>query len=477
MSGIPPTIVTTAGMQPQSPASLLAQLLALVASTNPGYTANLPGSLIEDVSSTDVGAISECDQARVELFNSLTPYGANAFLLNQLGQIYGVPLGQGSNATVNVVFTGTVGFVIAQGFTVSDGTFQYTIQDGGIVGTGGVSPPLSALATSNGVWPIPANTVNQIVTSVPSSITLSVTNPLAGTPGTGPQTEWDYRSQVLQAGLAASMGMARYLKTLLGNVSGVQTRLIAVRQQTGGGYEVIVGGGDNYEVAYAIFRALFDISSNNLVGSIMVVIGITNANPGVVTTLLNHGYTTGEVITITGIVGMTALNSVPLTITVLTEKTFSVGVDTTGFGAYVSGGVCEPNPRNIVVSITDYPDVYNIPFVSPPAQTVTMVVTWNTTATNFTGAAAVQQLGVPALVNYINSIPVGAPILLYELQEVFSAAISSALPPQFLTRMVFAVSINGVGTAPESGTGIIPGDPESYMLCDPTGSGINVVQG
>ena len=53
-----PITITTAGLQPQSPASLLAQLLAAVAATNPGYTGDLPASFIEDISSTDVGANS-----------------------------------------------------------------------------------------------------------------------------------------------------------------------------------------------------------------------------------------------------------------------------------------------------------------------------------------------------------------------------------------------------------------------------------
>ena len=122
-----PITITPAGLQPQSPASLLAQLLAAVAATNPGYTGDLPASLIEDVSSTDVGAIVLIDQARVELVNSLTPYGANAFVLNQLGAIYGVTPGLASNTSVNVVFTGTVGYVINVGFQVSDGTNTYQI--------------------------------------------------------------------------------------------------------------------------------------------------------------------------------------------------------------------------------------------------------------------------------------------------------------------------------------------------------------
>jgi len=44
-----------------------------------------------------------------------------------------------------------------------------------------------------------------------------------------------------------------------------------------------------------------------------------------------------------------------------------------------------------------------------------------------------------------------------------------------LTRMVFAVSINGVGVAPSTGTGIIAGDPESYFLA--TSASVQITRG
>lgn len=474
MSVAVPLVMTEAGPQPTPPAQLLAQLLALVASTNPGYTANLPGSLIEDISSTDVGALTLIDQARVDLVESLTPLGANAYLLNQLGQIYGVEQGAASNTSVFVQFSGTIGLVIAVGFTVSDGTYQYTVQDGGVIGSGGVSAPLFCLAVQSGSWAVPANTVTQLITSVPTGITLSVTNPNTGTPGGDAQTEESYRSAVLQAGLAASQGMARYLKTLLGNVAGVQARLVSVLQQNPptGGWEIIVGGGDPYEVAYAIDTAIFDIST--LVGSVMSISGITNASPGVVTTVLNHGLTTGELINISGAMPG-AFNGTGITATVLTEKTFSINVNTTSFGAYTGGGVITPNNRNVTVSLIDFPDTYSITFVDPPQQTVAMTVTWNTTATNFVSEAAVAQLGAPALADYVNGLSVGVPINLFELQTVFQAAVASVLPTQLLTRMVFSVSINGIGVSPEAGTGIIAGDPESFFLT--TTTDITILQG
>lgn len=402
-----PVVVNSYGYVPQTPASLQQQLIAAVTAAQPGYTANLPGTLIEDISSTDVFALLICDSALGDLVNSITPYGANPFILTQLGNVYGVQQGVATNTSVYVVFTGSVGFVIPLGFTVSDGTYQYTVQDGTIIPTGGSTGAIYCLATQSGTWAVPASSVTQIVTSVPSGVTLSVTNPSSGTPGTGTaETEEAYRARVLQAGLGTAQGMPNYLRTLLGQVSGVQQRLISIQQQSPG-WKILVGGGDPYQVANAIFTAIFDIST--LVGS-------------------------------------------------------------------------STSARNVTVSINDYPDTYSVVFVgNPPEYGVEIEVTWNTTSTNYVSSAAVAALASPALVQYVNTIPIGQPINLFELQATFQNAVVSLIPTPFLTRMLFTVLINSGGgyvvVNPTSGTGIIASDPESYFFTNPSGTQITITQG
>lgn len=463
-----PIVMGPEGATPAAPADVQATLIAGVAATNPGYTANLPGIMIEDISSTDVFAILQCDSAFVELINSVTPYGANQFILNQLGAVYGVPQGQGSNTSVYVVFSGSIGFPIQKGFVVGDGTYQYVVQDGGIIGSGGTSASLFCLAVQLGSWAIPANTVTSLLTSVPGTITLTVTNPLAGTPSAGAQTVEDYRGQVLQAGLASSVGVPRYLKTLLGNVTGVQNRLVSILA-SGSSWEIIVGGtADPYQIAYAIFQSILNL--NTLVGSTMTVTSITNANPGVATTALNHGLTTGNTTTFNGAAGGTfsTINGLQ-TVTVLSPTTFSFGVNTTGLGSYTANSATlTPNNRNQSISVIDYPNTYVIPFVVPPVQNVTISLTWNTNSLNSVSATSMASAGAAAMVDYVNSIPVGQPLNLFELQNAFQIGTASILPTANLTRMVFAVYFNGVAITPTSGTGLYVGDPESYFLTNTT---------
>jgi len=72
-------------------------------------------------------------------------------------------------------------------------------------------------------------------------------------------------------------------------------------------------------------------------------------------------------------------------------------------------------------------------------------------------------LGAPAIVSYINSIAVGQPINGFELQAVFQNAIAAVIPPAYLSRMLFTITIAGVVTSPTSGTALYYGDPESYF--------------
>jgi hypothetical protein len=474
-----PIVLTAAGRTNTPPATINANIIALATSYSPGLTI-LPAGLIEDLASTATGAAVQIDQCVTEFINSLTPYAANNYLLSQLAQIY---LGQGStnNAATNpsayVVFTGPAGFIIAPGFIVSDTVNQYTVADGGIIQTGGTSQPIYVQATVAGTYAIPANSIQSLITSVPTGVNLSVTNPTAGTPGGLAETPAAFRARVLQAGLAVATGMPNLLMTALQAIPGVVPNLCGVRLVQGSPslWEVIVGGtGDQYAIGYAIYSSLFDITS--LTGSTLAVMYISTANPGVVTTDLNHNYVTGQLININGVVGMTNINGTPLIVeTILSPTSFTLNVDTTSYGTYVAGGVVTPNFRNTTVTLNQYPDSYTIPFVIPPEQQITMVVTWNTSTYNFVSPTNVAQAVQPALAAYINNLAVGAPISLLELNDVFLTAVGSQIQENLITTLVFAVYINGVQTQPDSGTQTIYGDPESYMSM--TAAAVTVIQG
>ena len=459
-----PLVMTAQGLQPASPQDLRSQLIALVSASSPDYTANLPGTLIEDISSTDVYALIESDSFLVDLVNSVTPFGANAFLLGQLGILYGIDQQPITNTSVYVVFTGPPGYVIGQGFVVSDGTYQYVCQDGGIIGVDGNSLPIYALATVGGSWPVNPGTVVQLGSSVPANMNVSVTNPVSGVPSTTGEPISVFRERCFTAGLAATTGMARYLKTLVGNVPGVQNRLISV-QQNGDQFVIIVGGGDAYQVAYEIWQA--DFYTPGLAGATIEVAGVSNTNPVIVYTADNHNLETGDIEVIHGAVGVDYLNDQALPITVLTAKSFSVPLDGTTWGHWQYGGFVSPNPINMYVTINDYPDTFLIPYVNPPIELVNITVTWISNSPNFVSPTAIAQAVTPAIVDYINSLPAGTtPINLNVMTQIFLESISTILPGEYVIDIQWTISIGGVGAAPVPGTQVIFGDRYSYFYTE-----------
>lgn len=74
------------------------------------------------------------------------------------------------------------------------------------------------------------------------------------------------------------------------------------------------------------------------------ITGITQANPGVVTSAA-HGFVNGAIVRITGVVGMTEVNNLSFTVANATTNTFELlGVDSTRYTAYSSGGLATLAP-------------------------------------------------------------------------------------------------------------------------------------
>lgn len=65
---------------------------------------------------------------------------------------------------------------------------------------------------------------------------------------------------------------------------------------------------------------------------------ITQDDPGKVTTSTAHGYSNGDVVKIEAVVGMTQVNNLYFTVTVVDADEFTIGVDTSAYTAYSSAG-------------------------------------------------------------------------------------------------------------------------------------------
>lgn len=509
-----PVVLTAAGVVPTDPDTIRSQIVANVTATDPDFTANLPASMVEDLVSTAVAAASVSDQARVELLNSLTPAGANEFLLTQLGQVYGVVMGQPTNASALLTFSGTVGYTISQGFLVTDGSYVYQTQATVTIGSTGSTQPVNAIALDPNATVAAANAINQLITSVPSQYTVAVTNPAAGVPAATPETFQSYRGRVMAAGTCASVSTGRFIRTLLAQVPGVNPQQIGVQQNRGGAAPLAAptantpttattGGtlpAATYYYVVTTLNALGETTASNEVS--VTTTGTTSANTitwsavtgatgyrvyrGTATGTENVYYAVGAVTTLTDTGAAASTGSPPTNNTTANTAGFRVIVGGSGDPYAIANAILQSvadptdltgssvsSSRTVTVSVSDYPDTYTIPYVVAPSQSVTMVITWNTSLLNFAGGGTFQALVAPIISAYVSNLPVGAPINELEMAYLFQQAVAAQIDQNLITRLVFSVYINGTLVSPASGYADVVGDPEGFFVCASTAVTVN----
>jgi hypothetical protein len=116
--------------------------------------------------------------------------------------------------------------------------------------------------------------------------------------------------------------------------SSLKTRLIPFEFSTEQSYALEFG--NNYIRFYKDNGAVLEANKT--------ITGITQANPGVVTSAA-HGYSNGDTVVITGVVGMTQVNNKRFKVASVATNTFQLqdidgnNVNTTSYTAYTSGGV------------------------------------------------------------------------------------------------------------------------------------------
>lgn len=459
-----PLIMTDAGPQLTPVTTIQSTTIANAATLSPGYTAALPGSMVEDIVSTSIAAIMQANQWQVDAVNSVSPYAANPFVLALIGAQIGLPQGTTTNSSVDVAFTVTsggaavAGFQVPAGTLVSDGTYQYATQTTVTTAANGVTPRVAAVATQSGTWAIAAGAVTTVVTSFPSPYAVSVTNASAGIAGTGVESVQSYRSRVLTAEQFTVQGTPAAIYTALAAIPGMQSRTINTIAASGGLKVLCALTADQNLIAGAIYQTVPDITT--LQGSDLAITGISAATNAIITTNTNSNLSPGTVLTVTG--ASPAAYNTSYTVSFVSGTQITTSTNSSAFGTYTSGATFNPNPRNVSVTISDTGSNYSVLFVNPPPQTVTGSVTWNTDLVNFYAGAQVNNLAAAALVNYVNGLTQGQSLNIDVMTATFQTAITSVLPAQHLTALTFAINVNGVATSPNVGTVIIPGDSESY---------------
>lgn len=452
-------VVTTAGAQPVDPTAIRASIETDVAAASPGYTADLPGSLIEDILSTGIAQIAVAGQAAVDAVNSLSVATAQPYILAVLGAQFGLPINQTTNGSADVVFSGTIGYVIPAGFVVGDASGnQYATVASSVVGASGESLPVSVIETSANQNQIPAGSITKIISALPSGITLTVINPLGGAPSTTQETVAQYRARLMNAFQSVVGGAPQTIRNALDAIPGITSNAVNVVAENGG-WQIVVFGGDDYAIANAILSSIGDIQL--LQGSGLAIIALSAASSMVITTNYPSNIAVGATLTITG--ATPSAYNVTTTVTAVSGTSITTGTNSAAFGAYTSGATFSPNPRNVSVTLTDAPDNYTILFVRATPHAVAVTVTYQTLLAAFTQQAQVSAIAQTALQSYITGLDVGQGISLIAMSNIMEAAIADVLPVAEISAIDYAITIDGVSVTPDAGTQIIQYDPEGIF--------------
>lgn len=222
----------------------------------PTISTAFPATAFNDISAMESMAIAECEQISVMARNSFAPSTVvNELMVREQAKMLGLSLGLFTRTNVTVEFLGTAGFYVAKGFLVSDGAYDYRTVSG-IVLDGDGAGRVQCVATQDGAWDVPANTVNTISESIPITVTLTCNNPTDGVPSKGDELPSALRGRVYNAYHAPVTGSIAYAKRLLMDL-GIPDYRIWIDKKP----KVVVGGDiDDYAVAAAIFDSGLDFA-------------------------------------------------------------------------------------------------------------------------------------------------------------------------------------------------------------------------
>lgn len=177
----------------------------------------------------------------------------------------------------------------------------------------------------------------RLVTAPPGSYLISSTVTLkASMHGTGGN------------GYSASFGRARFVPTITDGTA-------CLKATNKGGLDL-----RNFAVEPAIGSPNPNPSGGNVQNCIGLQLGkcatlaiaATQANPCVITTKYLHTLETGDNITCENFAGMTGLNGNAYTVTRISATQFSLNVNSSGFGAYTSGGLVRPTDLGVAAAVT-----------------------------------------------------------------------------------------------------------------------------
>jgi len=230
--------------------------------------------------------------------------------------------------------------------------------------------------------------------------------------------------------------------------SGIDATFSIVVNSSGAAAVTVIAGGDRFVIGDIITVAdnklggggaavlTFKVSNiGGIAGTSKTITGITRADPGVVTASA-HGFSTGNRIAFSGVVGMTQVNGNVYTITVIDEDSFIIFVNTSSFTAYSSAGTASFHTILTVANTIGINAGYVVNSPNSNGYTGTQTVTSVDSTTQLTVSDAPNSIPNGTILfidsgSSLISVPFVANIFI-SAQQTAAATLSSQAPSPFI---------------------------------------------
>lgn len=223
---------------------------------------NLPSGIQNNLLQESVLLELEIQDMLSNVMNSISPNYANDFILKELGEAFGLKMKDKARPNTVITFYGLAGVIIPEGTEISnkDKSKKFITVKSGIINITGETSIYCEGADYYDTS-APANTLNIMVTQILNVDRCTNKNDVTET--IPAETIEQFRARFQTKALSNKMGTVSALTYALKAIKGVNERLCTNKpsQILEGGVrkavlEVIAGGGDDYEIALAIFNSV-----------------------------------------------------------------------------------------------------------------------------------------------------------------------------------------------------------------------------
>lgn len=249
------------GVIKDTPTEIRDDILNQAISNVEGFT-NLPSGIQNNLIDESVIVISEIQDMLSNVMNSVSPLYANDFMVLELGAAFGLKIKDKALPNTTITFYGLAGVVIPEGLEVgnADGSKKFVTTKSDIINASG---EVSIYCEGADYYdtPTPANTLNVLLNQVLNVTSCTNLNDAIET--TPAETISEFRSRFQIRALANRSGTVATLDNVLKEIEGTVDRLCTYKASqiveegvSKAVLEIIVGGGDDYSVALAIFNSI-----------------------------------------------------------------------------------------------------------------------------------------------------------------------------------------------------------------------------